>query len=334
MRDLTGQGVTKRDSGKPWRGFSPSDKGRHWSVLLTGGFAQWIEDHYIPDYRGLKSIQSRLDALDSVNMIIHPNGRRKWSGIKRFEQSEVGKLPQNLILEPIGFTNYNKRGRPQVDEFTGWATQKPLELLRPLIKVSSNPGDLVLDPFCGCATACVAAELENRQWIGIDICEEAETITNYRLEGVVKNDIESRAKGVKPNVIKKKKYKLFTTPYSRESTSTKRSYRSQENLDKLYGMQRGDCPSCGNRYRAKDMHVDHIIRRDVGGDDLKNLQLLCGHCNSTKGPDTMSALWKRLIKGGVISKDIAKTLEKNGTISIRKSDEFSVPIHGIDSSIT
>ncbi|MCY4162259.1 MAG: HNH endonuclease signature motif containing protein [Flavobacteriaceae bacterium] len=137
-----------------------------------------------------------------------------------------------------------------------------------------------------------------------------ETITNYRLEGVVKTDFESRAKGVKPNVIKKKKYKLFATPYSSESTSTKRSYRSQENLDKLYGKQRGDCPSCGNHYRAKDMHVDHIIRRDVGGDDLQNLQLLCGHCNSTKGSDTMNDLWKRLIKGGVLSKEIAKTLKK------------------------
>ncbi len=277
VRDLTGPGISKGDSGKPWRGFNPSNKGRHWSVPLTGSFARWIEDNYISHYRSLTSIQSRLDALDEVNMIVHPNGRRQWPGIKRFEQSEVGKPPQNLILEPIGFTNYNKKGRPQVDEFTGWATQKPLELLRPLIKVSSNPGDLVLDPFCGCATACVAAELENRQWIGIDVCEEAETITNYRLEGVIKTDIESHAKGLKPNVIKNKPYQPFATPHSTESTRIKRSYRSQENLDKLYGIQRGDCPGCGNHYRAKDMHVDHIIRRDIGGDDLKNLQLLCGH---------------------------------------------------------
>ncbi|MCY4299093.1 MAG: DNA methyltransferase [Flavobacteriaceae bacterium] len=60
---------------------------------------------------------------------------------------------------------------------------------------SSNPGDLVLDPFCGCATACVAAELENRQWIGIDICEEVETITNYRLEGVVKPILSLELRG-------------------------------------------------------------------------------------------------------------------------------------------
>ena len=72
------------------------------------------------------------------------------------------------------------------------------------------------------------------------------------------------------------------------------------------------------------MHVDHIIRRDVGGDDLQNLQLLCGHCNSTKGSDTMNDLWKRLIKGGVLSKEIAKTLKKNGIRSIWKNDNINM----------
>lgn len=92
--------------------------------------------------------------------------------------------------------------------------------------------------------------------------------------------------------------------------TTTLSYRSQENLDRLYVIQRDDCFGCGNHYRAKDMYVNHIIRRDVGGDDLKNLQLLCGHYNSTKGPDTMRDLWKRLIKETVITKRITKTLEK------------------------
>ena len=54
-------------------------------------------------------------------------------------------------------------------ERTGYPTQKPLKLLERIIKASSNKGDLVLDPFCGCGTTIVAAELLNRQWIGIDI---------------------------------------------------------------------------------------------------------------------------------------------------------------------
>ena len=52
---------------------------------------------------------------------------------------------------------------------TGYPTQKPLALLERIIKASSSPGDMIMDPFCGCATACVAAEKLERQWAGIDI---------------------------------------------------------------------------------------------------------------------------------------------------------------------
>ena len=56
--------------------------------------------------------------------------------------------------------------QPQSQERTGYPTQKPLALLDRIIKASSNPGDVVLDSFCGCATACIAAQLEGRQWVG------------------------------------------------------------------------------------------------------------------------------------------------------------------------
>ena len=58
-------------------------------------------------------------------------------------------------------------------ERTGYPTQKPLALLERIIKASSNLNDLVLDPFCGCATALVAAEKLERQWIGIDLSPKA-----------------------------------------------------------------------------------------------------------------------------------------------------------------
>ena len=57
-------------------------------------------------------------------------------------------------------------------ERVGYPTQKPLKLLNRIIEASSNPGDMVLDPFCGCATACVAAENLGREWVGIDISPE------------------------------------------------------------------------------------------------------------------------------------------------------------------
>ena len=65
-------------------------------------------------------------------------------------------------------------------EKTGYPTQKPLKLLERIIKGSSNKDDIVLDPFCGCATACVAAEKLGRRWIGIDIAPDAEDITKLR----------------------------------------------------------------------------------------------------------------------------------------------------------
>ena len=61
----------------------------------------------------------------------------------------------------------------QSKERTGYPTQKPLALYKRIIEASLNPGDIVLDPFAGCATTCVAAEQLERQWIGVDIREEA-----------------------------------------------------------------------------------------------------------------------------------------------------------------
>ena len=66
-------------------------------------------------------------------------------------------------------------------ERVGYPTQKPLALLDRIIKASSNPGDGVLDPFCGCATACVSAESLGRQWIGIDLSPVAATLVESRL---------------------------------------------------------------------------------------------------------------------------------------------------------
>ena len=66
-------------------------------------------------------------------------------------------------------------------ERTGYPTQKPLTLLERIIKASSNEGDVVLDPFCGCATTCVAAERLGRKWIGIDVSIKAYELVQQRL---------------------------------------------------------------------------------------------------------------------------------------------------------
>ncbi|MGL4594665.1 MAG: DNA-methyltransferase, partial [Thermoguttaceae bacterium] len=70
---------------------------------------------------------------------------------------------------------------PVSKERTGYPTQKPLALLRRIVEASSNEGDIVFDPFCGCATTCVAAQQLDRKWIGIDIETQATQILVQRL---------------------------------------------------------------------------------------------------------------------------------------------------------
>ena len=67
-------------------------------------------------------------------------------------------------------------------ERTGYPTQKPLALVKRIIEASSNKNDIVLDPFCGCATTCIAAEVLNRKWIGIDISSKAVELVKIRME--------------------------------------------------------------------------------------------------------------------------------------------------------
>ena len=69
-------------------------------------------------------------------------------------------------------------------------TQKPEALLERIVSASSNEGDLVLDPFCGCGTATVAAERLNRRWIGIDITHLAVTLMRHRLQDTFKGELK------------------------------------------------------------------------------------------------------------------------------------------------
>ena len=176
--DLTGPLHTTSQnspSTTAWKYYDVYAMGRCWSVPTTGEYAKYINENLLPGYAQIKGIHNRLDALDQAGLIIHPK-KGKWPGLKRYAQADQGILPQNLILQPIGFTNYKT-----TKEYVGYPTQKPLGLLEKIIEASSQEGDNVLDPFCGCATTCVAAEKLNRQWIGIDISVKAYELVQKRL---------------------------------------------------------------------------------------------------------------------------------------------------------
>jgi DNA modification methylase len=79
---------------------------------------------------------------------------------------------------------------PMAKERLGYPTQKPVALLERILKASSNPGDLVLDPFCGCGTTVAAAQHLERRWIGIDITHLAVNLIRHRMRDAYTDDIE------------------------------------------------------------------------------------------------------------------------------------------------
>ena len=83
----------------------------------------------------------------------------------------------------------------QPDEYQGYQTQKPVALLERIIAASSNEGDVVLDPFCGCGTAVHAAQKLKRQWLGIDITHLAISLIEKRLKDAFKTGLEFEVHG-------------------------------------------------------------------------------------------------------------------------------------------
>ena len=165
-------------------------------------------------------------------------------------------------------------------ERVGYPTQKPLELLRRIIEASSNEGDLVLDPFCGCATTCVAAQQLRRSWIGMDL---SETTADLIMERLKTDD------------------RLFTdfmrTGEFPKRTDIKEVEPTKNVKEKLYREQDGKCNACARDMEIFDLEIDHIIPKSKnGGDHYENYQLLCGHCNRLKGDRPMAYLMAKIAK--------------------------------------
>ena len=157
---LTGPGTRTGSSGKPWKGFDPTTTGRHWELPPDRSLPDWFEH---PTGYSSMSIQQRLDILEEGGIIEWP----KKGKVPRFKRylavaMAMGNPIQDIIRDIRPLSSKSK-------ERLGYPTQKPLALLKRVVEASSNEGDLVLDPFCGCGTAVAAARDLNRSWIGIDI---------------------------------------------------------------------------------------------------------------------------------------------------------------------
>ena len=189
------------------------------------------------------------------------------------EKYQKGKIPETwwAAFSPVGRIKTERIGYP---------TQKPLSLLDRIIKASSNENDVVLDPFCGCATTCVAADRLQREWIGIDISEKAAELVVERIRA---------DQGLFENIINR------TDIPKRTDLGDIPRYNAPENKTQLYGEQSGYCNGCGTHFEKQHLEIDHIIAENVGGTDhIENLQLLCSHCNRVKGERGQEYLITRL----------------------------------------
>jgi len=165
------------DTKYEWR-VKRSTNGGEWESDLDD---EWKKPKDGYEYKGIPPYKGRSWAYSKANMIEYAKtGRICYSGTgtpcyKRYLDEMPGVSLQDIWTD-IGPLS------SQAAERLGYPTQKPEALLERIIMASSNPGDVVLDPFCGCGTTIAAAQKLGRAWIGIDITHLAINLIKMRLK--------------------------------------------------------------------------------------------------------------------------------------------------------
>jgi hypothetical protein len=158
-----GMAAINKKTGKPngwyaWKGYEPPERGWRYSPETMRQLDQEGRIYYPKEKDGVPQYSKRL-------------------ALKRYFEEQKGQIVSNLWDDISSLS-------PAAAESLGYPTQKPLALLERIVKSSSNENDIVLDAFCGCGTALVAAQNLKRQWIGIDISPTACRVMAKRLRDV------------------------------------------------------------------------------------------------------------------------------------------------------
>ena len=206
---------------------------------------------------------------------------------KTQKYGKEGKIPETWWAQAPG--NGFAPASRQKGQYVGYPTQKPLALLERIILAASNEGDLIFDPFAGCATTVIMANLLNRRWISCDIAEASVPILKKR----IKENYDSKFPQLKneqgggfiTDVINPK-----DLPERENSPQIKNSPK----LRKLLALQALEtdqvtyrCNGCHLPLPIRLLEIDHLVPIARGGDDSeKNRILLCSYCNRSKGHKT------------------------------------------------
>ncbi len=207
---------------------------------------------------------------------------RRYARIKNKDGSY-----SNIYLKDVVREDWWEIPYVRGNEVTGYPTQKPLALYKRMIEASSDPGDMVLDPFAGCATTCVAAEQLGRHWIGVDINEQAGDIIRDRLQGevsasmawhsIVSTPTEPPVRTDGGDAVAPELVVLGQTVRAKRVPVSE----LRRLLEADHGMR---CQGCGYMPPFLDyLEVDHKKPKSLGGgNELSNRTLLCKPCNLRK----------------------------------------------------
>ena len=223
--------------------------------------------------------------------------------------AKTGKVPEDVWSMPV--VKKNKTNK----ESTGYPTQKPLRLLERIIAACSNKGDMVLDPFCGCATTPIAAEQLDRSWIGMDIWPKAHEMVLERLQRfnlvapkvdvggsdnrlrlgdvALVDEIPVRTDGREVAVVDfQLKRQIPLEPWEKLTVQQMRSILEDAQRESPVSTLIV-CAGCGRCLEPQFMELDHNHPKSLGGENvITNRILLCRPCNGNKGfKDTIAGLW-------------------------------------------
>ncbi|EAY30351.1 DNA-methyltransferase [Microscilla marina] len=178
---------------------------KRWSNSKKGLLNAHQNIYFYSKTKEFKFNQYYTDYAPSTNVDQILQERKKTANGKSVYKTDdsgkviLGKEKKGVPLSDVWEIPYLN---PKAKERVGYPTQKPVLLLKQILNVGSNKGDLIVDPFCGSGTTCVAAKSLERNFIGIDSSEEAISLANQRLQDMLITDSALLKKGAKSYIEK------------------------------------------------------------------------------------------------------------------------------------